>query len=193
RACAPLRPYTTLFRSLRGTQALQLLAHLEDLDGLFHADRAYPRAAVRHPVDQALAGELEQRRAHGGAAGPVRRRQVGLDEPLMRRELATDDGLADRLRESGGAGGRRTVGFVSHLCAHALPHRFLSPSPLSGLVETLQRNNFVDNHARWADDDAAAPPRSISHRARTPSPSSSQLRPSSGSRRCHARRTTRAR
>jgi hypothetical protein len=88
-------------------------AHLDDLDGLVHADRAHAGTLVRQPLDEPLAGEVQQRRAHSGARRTEPVADVGLDESLVRGELAAEDRVTDERRQ---IGARRKVGLGEGRC-----------------------------------------------------------------------------
>ena len=83
------------FRRLGRAQALEHHPDLGDLDGLGPRDGPHPGAPVLHPLDEALAGQLQERGAHVAPAGPEPLGQVGLDETLVGGELAVHDGVTD--------------------------------------------------------------------------------------------------
>jgi hypothetical protein len=82
-------------RRLGGTETFDADAHLEDLDRLVHRDRPDARPLVGEPLDQTLVRELEQGRAHRGAARAERVAEVGLDQALVGGVLTAHDRAAD--------------------------------------------------------------------------------------------------
>jgi 3-hydroxyisobutyrate dehydrogenase-like beta-hydroxyacid dehydrogenase len=82
---------------LTGREALEHGARLQDLDGLLVADSANARAPMRLANDEPVLLEPDERGAHGASRHVEGRREVGLDEAHVGREVAADDGLAQRV------------------------------------------------------------------------------------------------
>src|SRR5690606_36265875 len=76
-------------------ERLERAAHLDDLDGLLDRDRPHPRAAIRQSLDEALVREVDERKAHGGAARAELLAEVRLDEPLVGHVAAREDLVPD--------------------------------------------------------------------------------------------------
>src|SRR3954452_2659255 len=83
-------------RLARG-QALERGTDLEDLDRLALGHTAHARAAVALALDEAVVLEAHERHAHRAAPHAEPARQVLLDEPLARQQVARDDRVAQSL------------------------------------------------------------------------------------------------
>jgi hypothetical protein len=83
-------------RGLGGAQCLQGHPALGDGYRLFRGDGTDPGTAVGDPLNEALGGQVEQRRPQGLPGDPERSRQFLLDEPLAGREVAVEYGLPER-------------------------------------------------------------------------------------------------
>jgi len=77
-------------------QRLQGHPALGDGHRLFGGDGADPGAAVGYPLDEALGGQVEQRRPQGLPGDSQCSRQLLLDKPLTGREVAVEYGLPKR-------------------------------------------------------------------------------------------------